>query len=1092
MAQILHLAPAGTGKTARLLALLRDMTQSERSRLPKVWALLATRRQALNFRRGLAELDEEVSVYSNIEFFNFYSLNARLLKSAGAPVRRLNNLTRFGLLRQLLGEMQADGQLDYFQRIADTRGFVSIVAELIDELKQAGVDVADFAAAARNAKEEEIALIYRRYQATLRRSDLADVEGEGWLALAKLRERPEIASDVDLLIVDGYDQFTLVQAQLLAALARAIDEIHITLTDLPSANAEALLHRSVRARQELGRAFAKARIDLKFETIAPDSSEREADLELLSQRVFRDLPAASGGDAIQMIAMPNPAEEVRSVLRKIKRQLLDGVQPDDILVALRDWQRYATHFETGREEYDLPLLLHHESGLHTTPVIAVLIDLLGMAPQFRRRDLLDVLRSPYIDAGLEAEQIDLLDRISRERLFLGGAAADWLDLVRRAGRSVNRDNEDAQVTVLPSEQREALFSRLSAFFDGVRPAGRADTDAYIDWLETMLGVDSQSETPSAASQTAWKSFSLNIIARARQHTGGSAEIIRRDIAALAGLQGILRDMAASEDVLRATIGGTAGHIDWRQFWSDLKQALETTAADPFNRSRVGQVLVATASEARGLPHRHVYILGLAEGLFPAEISEDPLFLDSEREHLQANGIQLATQAERIDDQGLFYELISLPRDSLTLSRPTYQAGKVWIESHLWRAVRRVYPELKVETGAVGSVVEPEEAASGTEALLGVASRLNAKRMDDAKTALRVRNWLRSNAEFATQWRRIEAGRRIELGRLSSAPFDRYSGVLSRPDLLAQVARSLGSEHVWSASQLKDYGLCGFRFFAKRLLKLEQVNEPQIGIDDLQLGRLCHSILEATYRRIRTKNLEIHERNLEAALAIYQREASALLADAPQLFDFQASATWEEEAKLLRRRLAALIEQDFSPASPLSRFGVTRRVRMLERYFEDAQIEMPDNMPPLRVSGIIDRIDWGEDDELVLVDYKTGGGAINRRQMEIGRDFQMLIYVLAMAWAERQSPGEPRLAGGLFWHLRNLKASGVFSADDADDQAAIEKARKKLADNVRQGRHGQFPVHATELENGKCSRYCEFSHLCRMRVTSQFKKTPPVW
>ena len=38
-------------------------------------------------------------------------------------------------------------------------------------------------------------------------------------------------------------------------------------------------------------------------------------------------------------------------------------------------------------------------------------------------------------------------------------------------------------------------------------------------------------------------------------------------------------------------------------------------------------------------------------------------------------------------RGLFYELISLPTESLTLSRPTIQGGKVWLESHLWRAVK---------------------------------------------------------------------------------------------------------------------------------------------------------------------------------------------------------------------------------------------------------------------------------------------------------------------------------------------------------------------------------------------------------------------
>ena len=255
MAHIMHLAPVGTGKTARLLAQLRELTQAKRDSLPKVWVLLATRRQALSFRQQLIELDKSVPVYCNIEFFNFYSLNARLLKIARTPVRRLNRLTRYGLLRRMLAQMLAAEQLRYFHRIADTRGFVAIMAELIDELKQAKVDVDAFAAAAQSQKDEELALIYRRYQDTLRRSDLADVEGEGWLALAKMRD---IALDVDLLLVDGYDQFTIVQAQMLAALSRLIQSVHISLTDMPITFANALPHRSARARQRLERAFRRS------------------------------------------------------------------------------------------------------------------------------------------------------------------------------------------------------------------------------------------------------------------------------------------------------------------------------------------------------------------------------------------------------------------------------------------------------------------------------------------------------------------------------------------------------------------------------------------------------------------------------------------------------------------------------------------------------------------------------------------------------------------------------------------------------------------------------------------------------------------
>ena len=107
-------------------------------------------------------------------------------------------------------------------------------------------------------------------------------------------------------------------------------------------------------------------------------------------------------------------------------------------------------------------------------------------------------------------------------------------------------------------------------------------------------------------------------------------------------------------------------------------------------------------------------------------------------------------------------------------------------------------------------------------------------------------------------------------------------------------------------------------------------------------------------------------------------------------------------------------------------------------------------------------------------------------METGRDFQMMVYMLALRSFIEQIGQETAVAGGLFWRLRNLKASGLHVAGNEDDDAAIEMARQHIARNLEAGRGGRFPARATALENGKCSRYCEFSRLCRMRVTSPYK------
>ena len=1083
MTATLHLAPIGQDKTEHALQLLRQLASQRRPAFPKAWVLLATRRQELSFRQRLIEADSSIPVYFNIEFFNFYTLNTRLLKIAGTPVRRLNSLTRHNFLRSLLAEMLAQGQLNTFHRIAETHGLVSVLADLIDELKQNSIDVDDFSAAARSAKDKEIAAIYRRYQDSLRRSELADLEGEGWLALATLRKRTDIAADVDLLLVDGYDQFTPVQAQLLAELSRSIKQVDITLTALPAEQAETLPSRSVLARNGLIDAYEKAGIDLNLRPVADLPGKRQRDLEQLGQKIFRHLPAEGSSDAIQLIAMPDPSEEVKAVLRAVKRLLLEGALADDILIALRDWERYATYFESGRQEYALPLLLHYERPYHRAPVIATLIDLLQLAPRFRRRDLLDSLRSPYIAAGLNPELIDLLDRISMEQQFLGGTEADWLEIIRLARQRKPDASGDSELTSLTAEQADRLSKQLSAFIRAVTPPESADLRATIRWLWGLLGADPLSDADDSESSA----YSLNIIMKAWEHDRANPEIVGRDINALNGLKDILRDLLASDDILRATFKQN-NHVQWQQFRSDLKLALETTADQRLNQARTGKVLVTTATEARGLPHEHVFILGLAEGVFPAEASEDPLYLDSERERLQTRGIPLSTRAERIDDRGLFYELVSLPRQTLTLSRPTYQSGRVWIASYLWRAVKQVFKALPLSTRAVGAVIHPCESANSSELMLAVADQLNQQDAAAAEKALGARNWLLGASSCAAQWRQLEFGRGVELGRLSNAPFDRYSGILSQPDLLRETARSLGEERVWSASRLKDYGLCGFRYFAKRLLKLEEVAEPEAGADALQIGLLNHSILEETYRRIGARGLAITEENLAEALQIFADVSADLLESAPDEFNFRATATWHEEKQVVFNRLAALIKQDFSPKSPLNRFGKTRTVHQLERYIDEVLIDLTDGMGRLRVNGYIDRIDLA-DGKLIVVDYKSGSTTIERREMEIGRDFQMMIYLLALKSMLEAEQSSAQVAGGLFWHLSNLRASGVHSSTDEDDIAAVEMARAEIAQNLKMGRAGQFPVHATKMESGKCSRYCEFSRFCRMHVTGAYKAVP---
>ena len=1060
MATTLHLAAVGADTTSEWLRQLRDLSAS-RQDLPRVWLLFASRQQQDAFRQQLVDSTKD-SVHFNIEFFDFPRLQARLLTMAGRPMRRLESAARFGLLRSLASDMLAGGELRVFHGIADTRGFVTVLARHFDELKQSAVRASSYAAAAHSAKDRELAAIYARYQRLLRDKRLADNAGAGWLALEAAQAQPGLASSVDRLLVAGFDQFTRVQAQLLAELARAIPQTQVTLTATDDSGAP---RRSHSARQRLESAFAGASVPLRIAQLdAPIS--RHDDLQALSQRIFSTQRAGESSQALRLLEAPSLRDEARAVLRAIKRQLLDGARPDDILIVLREPRGYALALEATAREFGLPLQLEVDAPASARPVIAALLGLLGLSPRFRRRDLLDVLRSPYVNSGLDAAQIDLLDRLSMEQRLTSGSRQDWLSIIELARAPTKAGAGDEPQRQLDAAQADALASDLDAFLSTVAPPPCASARDYAAWLDGLLG-DNNGEGAKSL--------------RMRQLTQtDDSRQSQPDAAALARLDAILRGMRAADEVQRLTSSDESSL--WAQFHGDLVHALQSPARRNTGQSRRGKVLAIAANEARGLPHKHVYMLGLAEGAFPAEMSEDPLCLDSERAAWRQRGIPLDSRAERRDEQRLFRELLTLPQQSLTLTRPTFRAGKPWQASYFWDAVTRLYPQQPVDSARLGAVVPPSSAASRSELMLALANQLNGSGEEPADGALRHLTWLRANMPEA--WRRVQLGRAVERGRLSISPFDGYSGVLSQPHLLAEVARKLGPQRVYSASQLNDYGVCGFRFFAKRLLRLEEITEPDLGADALQMGSLTHKILEETYRKVAERNLFISEANRETALASLNTVADHLLDIAPQDFNFRVTSTWQEEKQLIKARLAALIRQDFSSRSPLTKRGDgLRLVQELELAFEDLTITLPGG-ERLRLHGIIDRID-SVDGKSLVVDYKSGSTPTSDRDLASGRNVQMLIYLAAL---RQLTDGE--VAGGMYWHMRNLSASGRVQLDDEDDQAALDEAGRAIARNIQQGRGGAFPVHATGIENGKCVRYCEFSRLCRRGNTSRYKAAAP--
>jgi ATP-dependent helicase/DNAse subunit B len=291
--------------------------------------------------------------------------------------------------------------------------------------------------------------------------------------------------------------------------------------------------------------------------------------------------------------------------------------------------------------------------------------------------------------------------------------------------------------------------------------------------------------------------------------------------------------------------------------------------------------------------------------------------------------------------------------------------------------------------------------------------------------------------------------------------------------------------MWSASQLNEYGICPYRFFARRLLGLEAVEEPEEGMNARQLGSMYHRILELTYEQIAAAGLTIQPDHAQEALRILDSVMDAVLPTAPTAFGFRASRLWAHEQAEHLRKLRAVVEADFGDKPPLGKLSQgTRTTLAHEAQFGGEQpVVLSGAAGALRFGGTIDRLD-ATPDGLIVVDYKSGSASFSQDDLLAGRNIQMLLYI----HAARQLFPEIEVRGGAFWHLGNGRVSGAVNT--ATDAEALEDAADALHERILRGRQGEFTSTPSKpTGNGdtrKCASYCEYGQLCRMSPASSRK------
>ncbi|MBL8094693.1 MAG: exodeoxyribonuclease V subunit gamma [Anaerolineales bacterium] len=1013
MPNLLWLGPAASGKTQACVERVRQLARS--APLTPIWVLLPDGHQIKAFRRRLMAAGGAFGVRVG----TFDELYAEALAQVDAPLPVASEPVVHRLIQTVLDQLADEGALQHYGPIRRRPGLALALNDLFAELKRSRVTPEALlkAVAESEPRLRELAAAYARYQATLIRVGWADVEGRGWLAIEAL-ERDATLCRGWHIVVDGFDSFTATQRDTLRVLTPRLASLVVTL--MGEGDLSRTAHR--RFRSTLA-ALRDSRLDLSVEAL-PARQARPLALRRLAESLFVSGVAPTVVDgprpAIAFLEAQTPALEAREALRWLKaRHLRDGVPLETCAVIARDLGAYEPFLRESAQEFGLPLALTAGSALEHNPAIAAFLNALQLPlTEWARRPVLDLVRSPYADLsgfGLAHRDAARLDAVSRAGQVIAGLV-QWREAfdilaAMESSTAEDLDDEDAPPALPRGSAARSLGDGLLGLLSRLAPPPRGSLRSFVVWAEDLIDT--------VRLETALAHF---------------PETEDRDRAALAALREVFAALILSDEVF-----GQEQGLTYAEFHAELRGAVAAARYRAEPRVLDEAILATELRRARGVPFAAVAVLGLAEGLFPAPLTEDPFLSDDERLAFQEQGLNLE-QRLRSDQQSLFYEAVTRADRFLLLTRPYLaEDGEAWQPSPFWQATRALFgaPVARVRQGDPRASVDAASLIEALEAGGGAAS-------------------VAAHVPTLTHQRAVLAA------RLSTEARGPHEGDLAA--WAAQLERRFGPGHTWSPSRLETYGACGFRFLIGPALGLEPRDPPRLGLDVAQLGTLLHEILERVYQAAGTDELE-------ALVAALPDVAAPIFAAAPRKLGFRPTSLWaRQQAELLEWLAGSLrglaeIAEGFTPIAFEQRFS---------------RLTLDTAAGPVRVRGIIDRVDRNAAGELRVIDYKTGAGHLDPQSLLDGVRLQLPLY--AAAAAQELTLGQP--VDGLYFALRKGEAGRLRLADfEGVDPAgqvrqgvsgAIALAAEHIGVSIAGIRAGRFQPAPPATG---CPEYCPAAAFC---------------
>ncbi len=935
----------GSGKTDTVLKMLLSDAEAG---IPSV--LIVPEQEAVQAERlTLEKLPEKAQL--TVEVLNFSRLYNRVCREYGglcysyitSPTK---HLMMWLALRQVAPTLQ-----EYSENAKTDPAFISTMLRTVSELKASDISCDELERAAKECENThpllaarlfDIATIYATYSYLVNQgySDSADDLSR----LCDILDKHSFFKGKNVYI-DSFTSFTGIEHKVIEKIFASAENTVITVPLTQNDISTKSIEQSVKLLKKSANKWGGHNDTV----LDKDKRGVHNSLIYLSENLWSlgkasDTAPDCEGHIVMEIC-DNSYSEAEAIASHILKLLGDGARCRDIVVIPRDSQRYRGIIELAFENAGLPYYFSEKSDICSLPPVKFVLTALKIRRyNWQRGDVISHIKTGL--CNFSQRECDLFEEYINTWSISGSrfTSGEWS--MNPDGFEVRISERGKNILKIANEIRASLCELLEALFIELDAS-----NTISDMCRALFRYIEKTELREKTLQLAKKELSFGNKKTAAELTS----LYDVMLSTLASIGEITSDVPASID----------------DFCDILKTVFDQTEVGTIPTS-IDEVIIGSAPTIRSANPKYVFVPGLCEGEFPANVDDTGLIGNSDRLLLEEFNIILGnTEDTRASDELLYVKA--------AFAAPT----------------ERLYL-LTSNTNAKGDRRSPSLPFRRTAAIMGITPhKFNGNDLSflvgsPRSAASHLRNISNTaDKRAATDAVAIHLPLVSELSNISATPTDN----LIDPVI---VKRVLKDKLYVSPSSLEKYVKCPFNYFANYWLSLREVKQGRFGSN--HFGSFIHYIMENIVKFILPEKADQapptdEEIRLEMN-RIVSEYISRLVSDPSyntKRMEYLYGKLQRLSSLIIENTLKEFADSDFRPM--FFEYGIGRSADM------SAAVEISlSNSASIMLTGSVDRVDiWKHEGKVYvrIVDYKSGKKQFSLDDVAVGMNIQMLLYLFAI-------------------------------------------------------------------------------------------------